>query len=346
MVANSMDHAALAIIAQQYLAAPPTFVVGSGATIPLGLPSMPALAEQLVSLIPADPVPPGFDRWAEFATQISSGVGLEEALHSVEMPPVAVRKIVDTTWNIVNKACLGLHASLMESRSSPPLSRLFRHFSRVANHQTRVITTNYDRVVEYAADRAGLTVFSGFRFEYLRGFATQRQFQQPRADVLLWKVHGSLDWFRFGGDELFSYPLARAIPANAEPVIVTPGLSKYRETYFDPFRTTIIQADEALQSAASILCIGFGFNDDHIQPRLLERARQTNTPIVVISRSLTPATHSSLLNGSCNRYLAIEMHDDGSRIYTDRNPDPIDFPGTDFWSIDGFSNLLLGVETR
>ena len=44
------------------------------------------------------------------------------------------------------------------------------------------------------------------------------------------------------------------------------------------------EADLALDSGNSFFCVGYGFNDDHIQPKLLEKCRQYNKNIVVLAK--------------------------------------------------------------
>ncbi len=67
-------------------------------------------------------------------------------------------------------------------------------------------------------------------FKALKGFSGQ---------VNIWKVHGSLDWFKTKEENDIQLPLRHTIPTDLKPSIVTPGLSKYFETQLEPFQNNI-----------------------------------------------------------------------------------------------------------
>ena len=87
--------------------------------------------------------------------------------------------------------------------------------------------------------------------------------------VDIWKVHGSLDWFNASDGTVTAFPLTRTIPHDFQPLIIPPGKEKYSSTHDEPYRTIISQADNAFVQAGAYLCVGYGFNDEHIQPKLL-----------------------------------------------------------------------------
>lgn len=55
------------------------------------------------------------------------------------------------------------------------------------------------------------------------------------------------------------------ISNDDQPLVVTPGVSKYRESHKDPFRTVMTAADQVIREANCYLCVGYGFNDEHVQ---------------------------------------------------------------------------------
>lgn len=126
--------------------------------------------------------------------------------------------------------------------------------------------------------------------------------------VDVWKVHGSLDWFVAPDGTIASFPLARTIPENFQPLIVPPGKDKYSSTHDEPYRTIIAEADNAFVQAGAYLCVGYGFNDEHIQPKLL--AQITNgKPIVVLARTMTQACKKHIVEAGISKYLIFEFFD-------------------------------------
>jgi len=99
----------------------------------------------------------------------------------------------------------------------------------------------------------------------------------PRAIVL--KPHGSFDWYRVGSD-------ARrcSLDLDAERLIITPGLNKYRVGYNAPFDKHRDLANDHIKQAGRLLIVGYGFNDDHLQTHLVKRV-QDGTPTLILNRS-------------------------------------------------------------
>ena len=105
--------------------------------------------------------------------------------------------------------------------------------------------------------------------------------------VDIWKVHGSIDWFRGQDDSIYSLPSIILPPEGYKPAIVTPGIDKYRQTHEEPFRTIITGADAAIEAGNSFFCVGYGFSDEHIQPKLVDRCKRQGKSIVVLAKKLT-----------------------------------------------------------
>jgi hypothetical protein len=134
--------------------------------------------------------------------------------------------------------------------------------------------------------------------------------------------------------------MASARPTGLTPVIVTPGIEKYRLTHSDPYRRVMQNADDALRRAKAFLCIGYGFNDEHIQNELIERCTSDSLPLVVIAKNITDATHRFLTEGRCQKYMAIEEHGSGSRVHCSEKPGaPIELNQA-IWSLNDFLDLV------
>lgn len=123
--------------------------------------------------------------------------------------------------------------------------------------------------------------------------------------------------------------------------MVTPGLDKYRLTHTEPFRTIIGCADAALEAARAYLCVGYGFNDQHLQEKLVERCGRDRVPLVILAKVLSPAAKALLTGGRCRRYVAFEECGEGATAYTHDVPDGF-FIERPVWRLDVFLDFTIG----
>ena len=100
-------------------------------------------------------------------------------------------------------------------------------------------------------------------------------------------------------------------------------------------------ADSAMENARSFLCVGYGFNDEHIQPKLLEKCRQEQKCIIVLAKKLTPEAKKVLLDGSCKRFFAFEEWRDGTRVFSAEDRDGVELPGVNLWSLGDLLDRVL-----
>jgi hypothetical protein len=123
---------------------------------------------------------------------------------------------------------------------------------------------------------------------------------------------------------------------------VTPGTQKYQKTHLEPFRSIINSADRALNEAGSYLCIGYGFNDEHIQPKLIAKCLRQNAPITIITYALSDSAKKLILDGKAHNYLAIERGetDDKSIVYSSLDKNPLNVE-KNIWSLEGYLSLIM-----
>lgn len=340
-----MDFEQLQRFAQQCAAHHPTIVLGSGASIPHGIRGMAALADFLRTEVH----PSNSDEessWQEIETAIARGDGLENALQNTNAPPSLIDKIVNLTWQAISLDDLILLNKVARGQEALPLSYLIEHLFRSTNTTLNIVTTNYDRLAEYSSDIANQVHSTGFFPGIIRrreGNDTVqiRRGNYPAKVVKIWKVHGSIDWFHNAAGIVLSLPLSGSLPEGYLPTIVTPGVGKYERTHDEPFRSAIQGADLALGTASSFLCVGYGFRDAHIQPKLIERCRQRNVPIVVLARTLTDEARHFLKHSAGNRYLAMEDHASGTHFFCADAPDGQVLLSEKIWSLEAFNQLVM-----
>ncbi len=337
----SLTFEELAKRAQRFLADRPVVILGTGATIPYGLPSMSTLADKLLTTV--SDRPPG---WETFATHLEETKDLEQALQEVALPQETAEVLVRATWEIVSEKDVAFYEQLLNGTPSFPLAELFRYLLRTADAHLQVVTTNYDRVAEYAANRVQAYVSTGITAGWLQRFvptavsAERRPAQGFQGMVTLLKVHGSLDWFRDPTQAVVGIPLSRSIPVDMQPLVVTPGVLKYREVHKDPFRTVMSAADEVLRGAACYVCVGYGFNDEHVQPVLVHRVMREDKPLLLITRTLTRQTRAAFLDKPPKRFLFLEEAPGGTKVYTPDHPSGTVVSDISIWKLHDFMQAV------
>ena len=284
--------------------------------------------------------------WTLICTGLANGDGLESALQNTAVPSTLVRKVVELTWQTVAADDLALLERAARGEEHMPLSDLIRSLFKSTNSEIHIVTPNYDRVAEYAVDIADYIHTTGFVPGLIRkregaDSIMVRKGNHPARTVRIWKVHGSLDWFEDEQGQVVSLPIRETLPSGFTPLIVTPGISKYERTHDEPFRSAIQGADASLKTANAVLCVGYGFRDRHIQPKLVERCRQKNVPIVVLARTLTEEAKRFLRKNGGKAHLAMEECPEGTRVFTPELPEGVVIEGRELWTFEGFNQLVF-----
>lgn len=342
---NAME--AMQLHVQDCLGKLPVIVLGSGASAAHGIPGMDPLGKHLAaSTLPAVcQGEPHLTGWLQFLEKVQK-MDLESALTSVNVTTEVLGHIVHTTWTFLNEADFLIFEQVLADRRLLPLSQLFQYLLRSTAMELQVVTPNYDRLAEYAAEAAGYCAYTGFTF----GMFGMRAVDVPRIHtrrrqvrtVNVWKVHGSLGWFSGTDGSIVALPPLGAVPEGFTPVIVTPGTEKYRRTHEEPFRSAMHSADDAVARASAFLCIGYGFNDDHLQPLMMERCTRPDVPLVLITKEISSTAHQFLKSGRCSRYVALEECPNGTRMFSHDVPDGLELPGESVWCLDRFLSFVTG----
>ena len=326
---------------QECLKESPVIVIGSGASIPAGLPSMDDIATHIKSSISVEGLSSDDQKlWNQFIENLECR-NLENALQETKLSNCLLNRVVRQTWEIVNKADKKVLDRLLDDRNYLPLTMLYNHLFNSTNRTISVVTTNYDRLAEYAADAGGYCHYTGFSYGYLRQRQTDTklrilQGKNQSRTIDVWKVHGCLDWFMKQDNSVLAVTSVETIPLNHHPALVTPGANKYENTHMEPFRSIITGADTALAKAKSYLCLGFGFNDLHIQPKLKERWELGNAYLVVITKELSESARNMLKGAnSGQRFLALEECGSGTRMWSDKYPEGKVLEGIQLWNLAG-----------
>lgn len=321
-------------------------IVGSGLSCAEGLPGMKALAEMLIKTMPGIVADDDKDSWAKVSDLLGGGLGLEAALHEVAISSALTDAIVHATGEFILAEEARTLADCMQTDRTLRFARLLRHLSPASPKFVEVVTPNYDRLIEFAVESAGWGVDTGFvgrlvgrhhpaesDKSFARGVVQHAKATKLlyRDRVRLYKPHGSLDWF-----DTAQGAISSPLPIAAKRLIITPGVGKYKHGYEQPFDSHREGANAAIDKASGILCIGYGFNDDHLQTHLMPRLK-AGVPAVLLTYDLTEAA-AAVIQSSPNT-VALVCHPDGTGIIMPKGTDVVS--GVRWWDLEHFIKGVL-----
>lgn len=188
-------------------------------------------------------------------------------------------------------------------------SFLLTFASRNATRErTHIFTTNYDRMIEYGCDLAGIKILDRFwgkiipQFEespsgidyYYRTSDVKNEFRFAEGVVRYTKIHGSVDWYeedgivyrdalRFGADKVH-------LPTGdsyKDHLMIYPNSMKSVETAFYPYAELFRDFSSAIcRPNSTLFTYGYGFGDTHINKIIKEMLHSPSTHIVIIAYSV------------------------------------------------------------
>ncbi len=322
----------------------PVLVIGSGASVSYGIPGMGQLAYELEKFFSSKTYADVDSQQSvkEFLDNLKSGMGLEDALLKTKATKEVEKDIVTNVWNLVGSADKAVFDRFIagEKMSLQPLLEfiIYKDPNKICN----VVTTNYDRIVEYASCQTDAFVNTGFT-PHIKGkpynhydFLPKRIDSEFTGCLNVWKVHGSLDWFK-KDDEVVSIANAMTMPTGHEPCIITPGTNKYEKTQQEPYRGMFSHVDSVFNKASGFLCIGYGFNDAHVHPVLLRIAKKVGIRILIVTKDITDPIRDNVINDG-HDYIAV-YSDGGAGTIFQTPTDSMTIPDEVYWSVDGFNKI-------
>lgn len=334
-------------IVQEHFTDGLVLVVGSGLSAGEGIAGMPALADHLTGRAT---VLKGVNAasWVSIQRILDAGEGLEAALQKTAPPASLEAWITRETCNFLLPMERQVVTAVVEGKT---VLRLTTFLERVIKPTSGlpILTPNYDRLVEVACEMAGLHVDTTAVGDYVapfdyrrscmrscrgilsRGGKTPMLDHSPRAIVL--KPHGSLDWYKAANG-----PRRTTIEIDAERLMITPGVNKYKAGYEAPFDKHRDIANEHIEKSARLLIIGYGFNDDHLQTRLVRRI-EAGTPTVILTRSPTPKAREIAENSPRCVCLFQSPKHPGVAVLTKSGE--FEHPGKDLWDLGVLTKELL-----
>lgn len=346
-----MDLHNIKIRLQEHLSDGVVTIVGSGLSCAEGLPGMGELAAYLLTEVGSGLADADATAWAS-ASALFAAKGLEGALLAVPPTPAVESAIAFATGKLIAERERAVVSEVFAGTRKLRLTRLLPHLVKPSAGLT-IVTTNYDRLVEIAAEEADIgadTMFVGRFAGQFNERESQLSFcrkvtvkQRPavatlhyRPRALICKPHGSLDWYARAGRPVF-YP--GDLP-GAVRLIITPGHNKFRNGYESPFDHHRSKANDAIDRASRFLVLGYGFNDDHLETHLSPGIKG-GKPTLMLTRSLSEVARKLALAHA--NVIGIEYAEKagvaGTAVIIEKKE--FFFPGVGMWDVDSFVTEVL-----
>jgi hypothetical protein len=183
------------------------------------------------------------------------------------------------------------------------IDALFR--VRRANLERRppvaLFTTNYDTLIEDALALSRIRTADGFSGGAMAFWDPDHQsdaFEQPfiskgtgEAQAKVYKLHGSIDWFRDKQDVVVRRREGAGYPSDdPSRLLIYPQATKYQVTQKDPFARLFASFRSALNAdnEGLLAIIGYSFGDDHVNEEIERALRRRGNKITVLAFSWQP----------------------------------------------------------
>ncbi|MBN1618660.1 SIR2 family protein [Candidatus Dojkabacteria bacterium] len=164
-------------------------------------------------------------------------------------------------------------------------------YRRPQQPRIKIFSTNYDKVLETACDLDGIICVNGFDGKNIRvlnptvfdlelSLKATGQSSIYYSNLLhLYKLHGSIDWKKVqidGIDEIIQ-------DINVgEDVVIYPCHTKFADTLEMPYCEMFRRFSDAVsQPQSTILSIGYGFNDDHVNQMLISAYKNPSCQFII-----------------------------------------------------------------
>src|SRR5690606_14450095 len=161
-----MDFDALLKQLQDWTNKIPLVILGSGASVPFGLPSMWTLGKHLKNtLVFEDDADK--EQFEAFKKSLDKSNDLEKALLGIQLNENVLKAVIKATWELIAEADLKAYEQFVLKGKEVPLVNLMQYLLSTTNRKLSIVTTNYDRIAEYSASTAEAFICTGYAQNYI-----------------------------------------------------------------------------------------------------------------------------------------------------------------------------------
>lgn len=193
----------------------------------------------------------------------------------------------------------------------PPLGAHVAFLTALARRQKTfyfpIFCLNYDPLLERAAESARIRLVDGFH-GHEKAFFDGNMFRQRicidqapvkrgtvpvsinPGVVYLIKLHGSMGWFSFNGNDVRRIPIAEKCPTDARRLMIPPQHRKVQDTTAPPYSSLWSFYHRRLVHGSllsRLACIGYGMRDEHVNVPIENALANNNFTLLILARGLS-----------------------------------------------------------
>ena len=299
-------------------------IVGSGLSCAEGISGMSGLSIKLIKDVPNMISVESQKCWDKIVEKLNEGLDLESVLQKNIVTDEIEKAVVNSVYNLISSENLNIFTQIVEDGRRLKFSDYLDCFN-IDLYNLVVITTNYDLLIEYACEIAGVEYTDSYHGKIISKFAPElaeremikgvrrgkSAINEYKRHIKLYKPHGSINWKILKGN------LYRINNHNCGvPCIITPGSKKYEKGYEVPFDYHISKMGQEIDNSKRLIFIGYGFNDSHLETHLI-KTNNTSKPQLILTRTLSDRARQIVKNNT--NAIAIESNgSSGSKIYIEQ----------------------------
>ncbi len=169
-------------------------------------------------------------------------------------------------------------------------------------------TTNYDTLLEDALALRKKVMVDGFSGGAVGFWNPEQEFTRAVNDsntCLLYKLHGSIDWYRDKEKGLVRARYGTKYLSAPENIMIYPQATKYVEAQKDPFAFLFAGLRSALMSHSQnvLITCGYSFGDEHINTEIETALASDGNKTTVVAFTSERPESEIVINSTLDRWL-------------------------------------------
>ena len=190
-----------------------------------------------------------------------------------------IKELKEKLMDFVYEEC----SSFDEEVAQRIFKQLFDLKDLFLHDRLKIFTTNYDICAESTYEKQNLACTTGFKTRGMYPIWDRTAFKDPSYEIHIYKLHGSITWFKYGDQITQLPPIDRKIFSSRGeelPVQMLYPLTG-KEVFKPPFSELQYYLQRTLESCSMCIVIGYSFRDDSINS-IFSNASKENKDLKII----------------------------------------------------------------